>query len=697
MSDSQRNSIGSMDTHTQSTIADNYSDSFESEPDPEQNLEIKQTPYRKVKKNTTQSRKKQSIHTKLMRITPTYEMEQKIVTAKKLNNNELRNLNAELLRQIEKQKEEIRILKRMEFRQSKALEKFENSKSRLPMLLESHNKEMLGMREQIRTMKTRYRKSQESLREVEDELKKNKNRLNKYKALVDDENLQERAELSKQLNIAQQKVKELETKIQELEIHIQHLIKNHKYEVNIEKAQSKKIKFSIQELEEKYNRLEIQLLEKEKELEVWNIYSNRQRNITQKMSSSRSTPSVKSKFNERVPPLTPPPVRMKRYEERRRHSKKQKESMLKKVNSPSPRAASDTKSNQPSVIDDIDFNPSIQTLNETVEPIEPASVMDTHKFTCQESIQEEVVEMLENIKLDKTKMKTFPDANMKPEKTVVKQEKEEKYQMEDLRQHEIERIEENAKKEREQLQKDQEEERKKKDLLLARLRDLDNKTQTLINSENDLATDTPSKTGYTFTKQTENLHQGRPSNDLDFWDSPLKFSQIKQNSLLKQNQSTVGTSSQKGSRVSSRKPDNMIEDFFTSTVSPQNTDGLKMSSFVNGDVPIHHDSKRSKKLNKMESSVYKELFGENVDDSISSNRNSDLILGDLNQPSRQDSVWINQTVGNVGGLFSGDGLNNSYNDGGKLLPSRQQVSIFETRSTINAIDNSSDSIEEIIL
>lgn len=145
-------------------------------------------------------------------------MEQKIVTAKKLNNNELRNLNAELLRQIEKQKEEIRILKRMEFRQSKALEKFENSKSRLPMLLESHNKEMLGMREQIRTMKTRYRKSQESLREVEDELEKNKNRLNKYKALVDDENLQERAELSKQLNIAQQKVKELETKIQVIHV-----------------------------------------------------------------------------------------------------------------------------------------------------------------------------------------------------------------------------------------------------------------------------------------------------------------------------------------------------------------------------------------------------------------------------------------------------------------------------------------------
>lgn len=153
-----------------------------------------------------------------MRITPTYEMEQKIVTAKKLNNNELRNLNAELLRQIEKQKEEIRILKRMEFRQSKALEKFESSKSRLPMLLESHNKEILGMREQIRTMKTRYRKSQESLREVEDELEKNKNRLNKYKALVDDENLQERAELSKQLNIAQQKVKELETKIQVIHV-----------------------------------------------------------------------------------------------------------------------------------------------------------------------------------------------------------------------------------------------------------------------------------------------------------------------------------------------------------------------------------------------------------------------------------------------------------------------------------------------
>ena len=154
-----------------------------------------------------------------MRVTPTtYEVEQRIVAAKKLNNNELRNLNADLLRQIENQKEEIRLLKRMEFRQSKALEKFENSKSRLPMLLESHNKEMIGMKEQVRTMKARYRKSQESLREVEDELEKTKNRLNKYKALVDDENLQERGELTKQLNIAQQKVNELETKIRVIHV-----------------------------------------------------------------------------------------------------------------------------------------------------------------------------------------------------------------------------------------------------------------------------------------------------------------------------------------------------------------------------------------------------------------------------------------------------------------------------------------------
>lgn len=77
MSDSQRNSIGSMDTHTQSTIADNYSDSFESEPDPEQNLEIKQTPYRKengtvcekehntVKKETINTHKADENHTNI--------------------------------------------------------------------------------------------------------------------------------------------------------------------------------------------------------------------------------------------------------------------------------------------------------------------------------------------------------------------------------------------------------------------------------------------------------------------------------------------------------------------------------------------------------------------------------------------------------------------------------------------------------
>ena len=372
---------------------------------------------------------------------------------------------------------------------------------------------------------------------------------------------------------------------------------------------------------------------------------------------------------------------------------------LKKVNPPSPCAASDTKlTNQSSVIDNSDFNPVMQVLNQPDKVTQPTTAMDTPNLTFQQSIEEEdnIGEMLENIKLERTEAKNFPKLTTEPKKTTAEPEEVEKYQTEELRKLEIEKIEEKARKEKEQLQKEQEKERKKKDLLLAKLKELDNKPQTLTNVRNDLVINSLNRTNYTFTKEIENLHQGRPSNDLDFLDSQLKLNQGKPNSIFKSNQSNVGTPFQKGNRLTSRKSDNMIEDFFTSTVSPKNDD-VKMSDFVNGDMPIFHSSSESKtksRKSKMESNVYKELFGENVDDSISINKD-DLILGDLNRPNRQD--WVNQTVGSVGGLFNGDGLNNSYKDGSKLLPSRQQVSIFETRSAFNAFDNSSDSIEEIIL
>lgn len=149
-----------------------------------------------------------------LRVTPSSDIEQKILSVRKLHNNELRNMNGDLLLQIEKQKEEIRLLKRMELRQAKIIEKFDNSKNKLPSLIDSHNKELKMLREQIRNLKFRYRKSEESLREADAELERTKNKLNKYKILLEEEQLIDRAELTRKLILAEQRTEESEKKIQ---------------------------------------------------------------------------------------------------------------------------------------------------------------------------------------------------------------------------------------------------------------------------------------------------------------------------------------------------------------------------------------------------------------------------------------------------------------------------------------------------
>lgn len=697
MSYSRSNSAGSVDTvkysHSPSNT-DNYSNNFELEP------EMKQTPaFRKAKNKPSQWKKKPATNMKPLRMPLTYGVNQKILAAKRLNNSELMNQNADLLRQVEEQKDEIRILKRMEFRQSKALEKFENRKNRLPMLLESYNREMNCLKEQVRMVNARHRKSTETLREVEDELEKTKNRLNKYKVLVDDENLQGRADLTKQLNVAQQKIKDLETRNQNLDAHIHHLAKNHKYEVNMEKSQNKKLKLRNQELEEKYNRLEIQLLEKEKELEVWNIYSNRQKTTTQNTPHS-TPPSLRSKLVERVSPLTPPPLRMKRYEERRRQATKNKESTLKRTNQSAPTTADSTKTAQPSANNHSDLNLPKKASNQQEKTTEAMAVP---KVADQKITQEDgdgLGEKLENLKLDQIELKTLAEPLTEPEKTATKEieekidEEKEWYKSEELRKSEIEKIEANARKEREQLEIEQRNERKKKELLLAKLKELDNEPQVLLSSpRSNLFADTPTKTGYSFTKEIENLHQGKPSSDLHFFDSSFKPSYGKPNSVAKSKQINAAAPTHNKSRSSLRKSDNMIEDFFFSPNSPHDAD--KLPSFVSGDTPIDHgpfeNRAKLKKHDRTESHLYKGLIEGNTEE-------KDLKETSRHQPSRHDSVWLNDSANNnVGGLFSGDGLTNGYNDSNKLLPSRSQVNIFETRSNLNTFDNSCDSIEEIVL
>ncbi|CAI9735705.1 Hypothetical predicted protein [Octopus vulgaris] len=684
---------------------DNYSECFESDAESEVTVQTKQSSARKtiVKKSHNHQKMKRPSKFSL-RITPSSDVEQKILSVRKLHNNELRNMNGDLLLQIEKQKEEIRLLKRMELRQAKIIEKFDNSKNKLPSLIDSHNKELKMLREQIRSLKFRYRKSEESLREADAELERTKNKLNKYKILLEEEQLIDRAELTRKLILAEQRTEESEKKIQNLQSHTEHLVNNHKHEINIEKSQNKKLKVSLQNLEERFSRLELQLLEKEKELEVWNIYSNRQKAVANKLNGSfntpRSTPSVKNKFNEKIPPMTPPFHRIKKYEELRRQKElKRAQEKLAMKNPSTAQNAGDIKSVQ-------DINHPSKAFN--------TKVLMSEKHGHTEKIPEKTKE--ESKEREKKEMKFTSDSyEQEPEiaewmntdnKQMEKRKEAEKISVNDDLGYKLKKIEETKPKEaipkkapeepkqvpsdreKSELKQKQDEERRKKDLLLAKLKEIDDNPEVPLKSDSmfsneDVSTKADNKTHYSFSQKTENLHQGRPVNEHN----------SKRNSPL-----TLNGFSEKVTEPLDIKndllllKDNSIEDFFTNDMSLASYKPANEFKGRNGDAS---DAKwHEKSVGKNKNSIFKELFEDTPQDNLPSNgdflgfKYSD---GDSNLiGSSEPNVW------DVGDMLRNDSRNNEKHST-KLLPSRPQMNRFEKRSTLDSLDNSMDSVEEIIL
>ena len=65
---------------------------------------------------------------------------QRLLSARRLKMNDLKNENEELILQLRAVQEENRLLKRTQIKQEKALEKFEDEESELPRLVARHNK-----------------------------------------------------------------------------------------------------------------------------------------------------------------------------------------------------------------------------------------------------------------------------------------------------------------------------------------------------------------------------------------------------------------------------------------------------------------------------------------------------------------------------------------------------------------------------
>ncbi|NXN48759.1 LCA5 protein, partial [Rynchops niger] len=199
----------------------------------------------------------------------------RVLSARLLKINELRNELTELHIKLDELQKENRALKRLQHRQEKALNKFEDTENEISQLLARHNNEIRILRERLRKSQERERATERRLKDSEGELYRTKTVLQKLKKLSADKHLAERDDLAKKLAYAESRLEESEKRIKDLEKNLELSGSSFQRELHSKKKKMHEVQEEKRVLQEELNQLNQKLKEKERELEAKNIYANR--------------------------------------------------------------------------------------------------------------------------------------------------------------------------------------------------------------------------------------------------------------------------------------------------------------------------------------------------------------------------------------------------------------------------------------
>lgn len=209
---------------------------------------------------------------------PTKEVDpvtKRMLSARLLKINELKNALSELRLHADELQRENRLLRQLQLRQEKALHRYDDTESEISQLLSRHNNETHVLRERLRRSQENQRTAEQSLRETDVQLQRCRSQLQKLKQLADDQNLGEREELSRKLTYAQGKLQESERRVKELEKNMELSRGSFQRQLANERRRSHDAQQEVKALQEEVERLCTKLKEKEKELDTRNIYANR--------------------------------------------------------------------------------------------------------------------------------------------------------------------------------------------------------------------------------------------------------------------------------------------------------------------------------------------------------------------------------------------------------------------------------------
>uniref|UniRef100_A0A087XX85 Lebercilin LCA5 n=1 Tax=Poecilia formosa TaxID=48698 RepID=A0A087XX85_POEFO len=199
----------------------------------------------------------------------------RMLSARLLKINELRNSLAELKQQNDELKKENRTLRQLQVRQEKALQRYDDTESEISQLLARHSNEIHVLRERLRRTQERERTAERRLKESEEQLHRSQAAVVRLKKLVDQQELGTRDELSRSFEEEKTRAQEAQRKVKDLERSIELSNNSFQRQLAAEKKKTIHSQEEVKSLQEELDRLTNKLKEKERELDAKNIYSNR--------------------------------------------------------------------------------------------------------------------------------------------------------------------------------------------------------------------------------------------------------------------------------------------------------------------------------------------------------------------------------------------------------------------------------------
>ncbi|XP_049613922.1 lebercilin isoform X2 [Syngnathus scovelli] len=198
-----------------------------------------------------------------------------MLSGRLLKINELRNVHGELQLRIAELQKENRILKQLHTRQEKALQNYTDAESKISQMLSCHASETHVLRERLRRTRERERAAERRLKEKEEQLLRSHATVGRMKKLVEQRELGAREELSCKLEQERARTHEAELKIKELERNMELSNGSHQRQLAAERKKTLCAQEEIKNLQKELEQLASRLREKERELEIRNIYAHR--------------------------------------------------------------------------------------------------------------------------------------------------------------------------------------------------------------------------------------------------------------------------------------------------------------------------------------------------------------------------------------------------------------------------------------